>query len=239
MRCVMTALFAGLGFCIFAAFPASATTLYEKQRVCPVGDETYKSFGIGSTSSFGVRLDLQRMGPAAHLPHIECPNGFMVTKDESEYTAEEIAKLTPLVASAEFQAARTAEVPIVRVIMQERALGKSDADLRHWYFAAASEAEYFEAAQLRPGYLAKAVNAFDAWLALHSGHDEEWWVSSVRRADILRQSGRFDEAIAAAGALEAAHAAEDEFFLKVAAQIRRRAQAHDSEPARYEDGTPP
>jgi hypothetical protein len=227
---------AGLLAAIVFAATASATTTVPRDRVCPVGGETYKSFEIASTSRFGMRLDLEILGPQAHLPYVQCPNGFIVFKEEGEFTSEEIAKLTPIVASSEYQAARQSETPAMLVIMLRRALGESDTDLRHWFFKAATEAEYFEQDQLHQRYLAKAADVYDAYLSAHTEHDEDWWFASVRRADIARQLGRFDEASTAVAKLEAAHGSENAIYLKVAAQIQKKAAAHDPKPASYEDG---
>ena len=60
----------------FAAF-AQATTLFTVERTCPIGGAKYPSVEIGSTSQFGMRLDLRPNGPAAHLPWVKCPNGFI------------------------------------------------------------------------------------------------------------------------------------------------------------------
>jgi hypothetical protein len=224
---------------LIAATPAAATTTFPRERVCPVGGETYQSFEIASTSYSGIRLDLQRGGVGAFLPYVECPNGFIVYKDESKFTADEIAKLTPVVSSAEYQAARKADVPAVRVIMLQRAVGKSDADLRYWFFKAALEAEQSQVEALRHRHLEEAVEAHAAYLKEHTEHDDAWWFSAVRRADLLRQLARFDDVSAAIKDIRAAHGSENQIYLKVVAQIETRAAAHDANPAFYEDKDEP
>jgi hypothetical protein len=221
--------------------PAAATTMVPKERVCPIGGEKYKSFEIASTSYFGIRLDLQRTGVGAFLPYVECPNGFIVYKDESEFKTDEIAKLTPVVSSPEYQVARTNEMPAMRVVMLRRALGDDDATLRNWLFKAALEAEQNQQKELRLKYLAMAVNAYSDYLLGHSKHDSNWWFSAVRRADLLRQLSRFDEAIAVVKDIRAVNDSDDQnvpFFLKVAAQIEKQAAVQNAQPTAFEDQSP-
>jgi hypothetical protein len=216
------------------AVAASATTTIPKERVCPVGGEKYASFEIGSTSYWGIRLDLQRTGIGAYLPYVECPNGFVVYRDEAEFTAEEIAKLTPVVASAEYKALRESAPP-VRIVMLEGALGKSDADLRHWLFRASFETEREQADPSHRKYLTRATDAYGEWLKVHAEHDEEWWFCAVRHADLLRQSGRFAESAFAAKELRAAQPPKDTVLPQVIDQIEQKAAAGDSAPAQAED----
>ena len=57
---------------------AEATTMVAVDRTCPIGGEVYESFDIASTTQMGARLDRRPMGPAATIPWVECPNGFIV-----------------------------------------------------------------------------------------------------------------------------------------------------------------
>lgn len=219
---------------LLLASAAQATTTVPQERTCPVGGVKYESFAIASTSSFGMRLDLRRMGPIAFLPTIECPNGFVVYKDEAEFTPDEIAKLTPVVASGEYQKARGEEPVSYRIILLERALGKSDTDLRHLLLAAAFDAEDAKNEPQRQKYLALAEAAYTSFLAQHAGHDEDWWVASLRQAEIARQMGHFEDAEARVAALLKLGPAPEDGYLKVADQIGQKARAKVSEPQPYE-----
>jgi hypothetical protein len=230
---------AGAAILAVASFVVSAwaTTTISKERVCPVGGEKYESFEIASTSFRGIRLDLQRTGVGAYLPYVECPNGFIVFKDEDQFAADEIAKLTPVVAGVEYQVARRDEPPATRVVLLLRALGQTDVEMRHWLFRAAfeSESKGKELEPLRLKYLALAADAYGVYVKGHEIRDEAWWGAQVRRADLLRQLSRFDEAAALVAEMEKAHASENEFYLKVAAQILERAKVGDAQPADYKD----
>jgi len=231
----MRGLFGLALLCLFCATRAGATTLYELERVCPVGGQTYKSFGIGSTSRFGMRLDMRAVGPQGYLPVVECPNGFVVYKDEKEFTAAEIAKLTPVVEGDAYQRARTEEVVHYRIILLERALGTSDTDLRYLFLRAAFDAEDARREELRQKYLGMAADAYLAYLNGHPEHDDSWWTAKQLTAEIARQRGLFDQAIATIDSVGQATGLP-EWWPKVTAQIRARAQARDSAPAAYNGG---
>jgi hypothetical protein len=213
---------------------ARATTIEPIERVCPVGGAKYKSFEIMSTSSFGMRLDLRRIGPAASLPRIECPNGFVVFKEEKEFTPDELAKLTPVVAADEYQRARRDEPISYRIVLLKRALGQGDAELRDVILAAAFDAEDARNDSQRQKYLALAEAAYTAFLAQQAAHDLDWWVASLRQAEIARQRGHFDDAQARATALLKLGPAPKDWILQVADQIGQKARAKVSEPAAFQ-----
>jgi hypothetical protein len=218
---------------IAVATAANATTMFPIERTCPVGGEKYQSFEIASTSQFGMRLDLRPNGPAAHLPWVECPNGFVVWKDEKEFTREEIAKLTPIVASAEYQRMRREHVVAYRVVSMRRALGESDADLAWLLLKAAWEAEDARKEELRQLYLSEAHSAFVARATAKRSHDEEWWSCSIVAAEIDRQRGRFGESIAALEALPGGELKADDPKLTVIAQVKDLARKGDAKPADF------
>jgi hypothetical protein len=232
----MSRLFGALAVLLALCGGAQATTLMPVERTCPVGGAKYPSFEIGSTSSFGSRLDLRRIGPEGHLPTVECPNGFVVFKAEDEFTPAEIATLTPVVASAAYQAARRDEPIAARTVLLRRALGASEADLRHLLLLAAFQAEDAQHEDTRQKYLALAASAYDAFLAAHAVRDDEWWVATIRAAEIARQRGRFDDAIRIADSVAALTPPGDGWLGDVAKQIKARALAKDAVPAAYANG---
>ncbi|HEX4301967.1 MAG TPA: hypothetical protein VHZ78_04200 [Rhizomicrobium sp.] len=226
--------FAALAALLVLCGGAHATTLFPRDRTCPVGGETFKSFAIGSTSSFGARLDLRPMGPQAHLPTVECPNGFVVFKAEEDFTPAEIATLTPVVASATYQAARQTEPIAGRTVLLMQALGTDEAGLRNVLLLAAFEAEDAGAEDLRQKYLTRAAAAYDAFVAAHPAQDEDWWVAKLRAAEIARQQSRFDDAIRIADGLASLKPPGDGWFGDVAKQIKAKAVLKDAAPAPFE-----
>lgn len=216
--------------------PALATTMSEAQRTCPVGGETYASFEINSTSRFGTRLDLRPIGPAASLPWIECPNGFIVFKEEESFTPQEIETLTALVADPAFQEARTTHVPAYRAYLQHRALGADEGELAFALLYAAWEAEDAGKAEQRTAYLRDALAGFERWGATLPAGGEQWWSAALVGAEIRRQLGDFAGATAAVDALPTTGRAPDDVMRQVADQIRGLAEQRQAAPAEF---TPP
>lgn len=211
---------------------ANATTMFPVERVCPIGGEKYQSFEIGSTSQFGIRLDLRPIGPAAGLPWVECPNGFIVWKDEKAFTKEEIAKLTPVVAGAEYQRMRKDHAPAYRVVHLRRALGETDAALAWLILKAAWESEEINEPR-RQTYLAEAQPAMLARAKASATHDEEWWSASIVAAEIERQRSRFAESLALLDTMPVGELKTDDAKRAVIDQIRQHARRNNAKPEQF------
>ncbi|MDZ4152427.1 MAG: hypothetical protein U1E01_15210 [Methylicorpusculum sp.] len=207
-----------------------ATTLFPVERTCPVGGQKYRSVEIGSTSRFGMRLDLRPIGPAAHLPWAECPNGFVVFKD---FTKDEIAKLTPIVAGAEYQRMRKEHTTAYRVVYLRRSLGESDTDLSWLILKAAWGAEDRKMEKLRQQYLEEAYNAFIAQANTLVTHDDEWWSASILAAEIERQRHHFNESITLLEALPVSELPSDDLKHALISQIKGHAVKGDPKPTDY------
>ncbi len=226
------ALFASLAVVAIVA-SAQATTMMPVQKNCPIGGEKYESFEIMSTSQFGMRLDLRPNGPAAYLPWDRCPNGFVVWKDAKEFTPEEIAKLTSVVASEEYQRMRKEHATAYLVVHLQRALGVSEADLAWLILKAAWEAEDVKE-DLRQCYLAEAEPAMIARARSRTSHDEDWWSASLVAAEIERQRGRFAEALTLLAALPVNELKADDVKRAVIEQIKAHANRRNPRPADFE-----
>jgi hypothetical protein len=74
-----------------------------KTITCPIGGATFKSLVAYSAYYQGKRLDLRPFGNApSPLPVSQCPrNGFVMY--QSEFSADEIAKLRPIVLGADYR----------------------------------------------------------------------------------------------------------------------------------------
>lgn len=95
-----------VGLLLLGATPAAATKVLPKQISCPIGGEKFQYDAILSYSTFGERPDGKPFGTLIFpAPMPECPrNGFVMFRNE--FTAGEIARLTPLVATPEYRAMR-------------------------------------------------------------------------------------------------------------------------------------
>jgi hypothetical protein len=213
---------------------AEATTMLTVDRTCPIGGEVYESFEIASTTRMGARLDTRPMGPAAAIPWVECPNGFIVYKDEKEFTAAEIATLTPVVASDAYQQLRREHVAAYRVVHLQRALGMSDGDLAWLLLKAAWEAEDESRESLRQAYLVEAEAALEARAVAGTAGSDDWWTAQIVIAEVERQRSRFPEALAALDVLPTDQLPADDVRIRVIKQIRDHAARKDAKPAAIE-----
>jgi hypothetical protein len=212
---------------------ASAQTIYDIVRICPVGGERFGSSVVGPTMNPGVRLDLRPTGPEAQMPLVECPNGFVPFKGDGDYTSAEIAILTRVVASAHYQTVRKTEPRAARIILLQRALGMGEAEFRHTFLIAAFEAEDDGHEDVRQRYLTLAAAAYEAFLTAHPAQDEEWWIAKLRTAEIARQQSRFEDAIRIADSLASLKPPGDGRYGDVAKQIAAKAKLRDAAPADF------
>ena len=170
--------------------PAAASTFHEVIKACPIGGERFPFNELGSISAFGGLPDGMPIGsgrfPIA-LP--QCPgNGLVMYKD---YSKEEIARLTPVVVSAEYRAWRAADTPYYLAYRLAVALGDRSAP---WLLLSATwEAkERGEADPRARRYDAEFVTAI---AALPADYDtREAMALTARAANALRTLDRFEEA---------------------------------------------
>ena len=176
------------------AVPAADAT--KIKMTCPIGGSPFDYARPAASQAIGMRPDGKPYGPGqypAALP--ECPdNGLILYKD---YAPAEVEKLTPLVASAEYQALRGTDTAYYRAYWLMKALGESP-DKYLWVLLQASwEAESRPA--LRDRYLSEFV---EASAAIPARPDDVEWIGMEGRAiNALRELGRFDEAKARLAAL--------------------------------------
>jgi len=184
--------------------PASATTMFPQQFTCPMGGDVFEDYVIGSYSSFGQRPDGRAYGTLPVLPLVECPgNGFLLFEDA--FTPEEIALLTPLVGSAEYQAMRQGETPHHRAWWLMRALGREPEQLASALLVASWESD---------DDLARRVWYQRAFLEATAGiapDSDGWLLYQLRAANALRELGQFGDASALLARIGASNAwPEDE-----------------------------
>lgn len=174
-----------------AAGPAVAGLPVTETMKCPIGGADFKFTTTASYSTFGERPDGKPFGSWTFpLAIPECPdNGLVLYKD---YSAEEVAKLEPLIASEAYQALRKEDTPYYRAywLMKEMGLGP---ERYLWALLQASwEAE--ARPDLRKRYLAELAEA-SGKVPPRPG-DLNWIGMEGRAINALRELGRFDEALA-------------------------------------------
>ena len=98
---------------LLGAAPAGATTFAPKDFVCPVGGEAFTADMVASNSTFGARPDGKPYSPLPVVPRAECPgNGFVLFR--LDFTPDEIAILSKVVTSPEYEAMRASETQYYR-----------------------------------------------------------------------------------------------------------------------------
>jgi hypothetical protein len=169
---------------------ASATTYYQETVKCPIGGEKFKRMAVGSNSTFGTRLDGMPYSPLPIYPIPECPgNGFLIF--QPDFTKAEVDRLTPLVASQEYQAMRVTETPHFRARWLMQAMEMETAVLLWMQLQASWESagDWDRKARYLEEYIAQATGWNHA-----SADPDEWFYHNAHAANALRELGRFEEA---------------------------------------------
>jgi hypothetical protein len=174
---------------LFVSGPAQATTIYPQKFVCPVGGQKFRADVIGSMTSWGQRPDGRRYGTTPIVPLTECPgNGFIFFDDKFE--PDEVAKLTPLVLSPEYQAMRKSDTPRFRAWWLMDHLGRDPFDLTFALLGATWEADGEPGKKSR--YQRMLVDAA-AKLPWAEDKRSNWFWLNLRAANALRELGEFDK----------------------------------------------
>lgn len=165
-----------------------ATTVYSETFTCPIGGEMFEDSVIGSYSSFGQRPDGRPYGTLPIYPVTECPsNGFPLF--QKAFSEQEIATLTPIVASAEFKAMRVSETPNYRVWFLASAINPDPTIAANILLRASWESDLN--AERKARYQRKFVEAVDA---VPSSEIEDWFFLNLRAANAQRELGDFPAA---------------------------------------------
>lgn len=190
----MRAIILGLAM-LGCATPALATTVFNYQETCPVGGEQFETFGYGSYTTFGARLDGRPYGSSQFPLNIPvCPgNGFVLYKGASEFTPEQIAVLTPYVAG-DYRAIAN-ETTHYRAAQLARVAGEP-VSTQAWLMLQASWQASDQDAPLFERYQSEFLALAEVALSEGSPANTEWWMMQFRAANAERQLGRFDAGLA-------------------------------------------
>lgn len=192
---VRLALAAGLAL---SASGSMATTWAEVTLKCPIGGKKFKTSSMASNSYFGQRPDGRPYSPMPVTPLFECPdNGFVLYKEK--FSQDEIARLTPLVASAEYQAMRQTETQYYRAWWLMEQVGASRLGRISNLMVAGWESD--SDAPRKARYQAAFVTAVGAF-ERDPASPVDWFWLNLRAANALRELGRFDESTARLDAID-------------------------------------
>ncbi len=173
--------------------PAQAMTLGVKEFTCPIDGKKFKATVARSGTSFGMRLDLKRIGPIAQpWPMPACPgNGFTLYK--RKFTKAEIAKLRKIVATPAFKAVRAANTNYYVAAWLQEKMGARPHRVALYYLRATWEAERGDKARHRR-YLEMTLRYFKAHLKGGDLNDRRNHAAALLAANLERRLGRFDAA---------------------------------------------
>lgn len=158
---------------------------------CPVGGKEFQFTPPGRSPAAGARPDGKPYSAAAApAPLPECPdNGLVLFKD---YTAEEAAKLEPLIASDAYKALLTDDTSYYRAQWLMRELGVEPQDYLFVLLQAAWQGD--RKPELRARYLAQFAE--ETAKLEPKPEDLNWLGMEGRAVNALRELGRFEEAAA-------------------------------------------
>ena len=177
-----------------SASMAQASAPVRRPMTCPIGGQQFEFVTVESIVSWGERPDGKPYG-SFPLEVPECPgNGLVLYKD---YSAEEVAKLEPLVASDAYQALRKEDVAFYRAYWLMTQMGVPSGArliaLQRATWAADGKPE------LRARYLAEFAE--ETAKLPRKPEDVNWVGMEGRAINALRELGRFEEAAARLGKL--------------------------------------
>ncbi len=167
--------------------PLWATTVYPETFTCPIGGEVFQDHVVGSYSSFGQRPDGRAYGTLPIYPVTECPGNGFILFDE-QFTAEEIAILTPLVESDAYQAMRQSETAQFRSWWLMRAVRRDTNRLASAMLQASWETDDDLVRKRR------YQQAFIDAVAAIDQADEAWLFYTLRAVNALRELSQFEQA---------------------------------------------
>jgi hypothetical protein len=174
--------------------PSHATTFAEVDFTCPIGGEKFKDHVMMSTSIFGRRLDFKPIPLVSIAAYPKCPrNGFVLF--EREFTAEQIEKLTPVVATAEYQSLAKANATHYLAAHLKKALGAPKPEIAHELLLSIFEGEDANTGD-RALYLKETVEALDLATPELKPGTHEWHDNVYLGAELQRQRGEFTDAAA-------------------------------------------
>jgi hypothetical protein len=182
---------AGVGLFVSAASALSPAV--EQKWTCPYDGTEFRSFLVGSPGSLDNGLDLEPyFSRSPFWVRASCPtNGFVFYKDSFDH--EELERLRPLILSESFQALRR-DTPHFRMAYILAQTGASLEDVASALLKATR-------ANIDPvdykRYAAALLERFPALLERGRNPDEQAILRALR-TELLRRSGRLDEAGASA-----------------------------------------
>lgn len=169
--------------------------VYEEEIRCPIGDEKFKAFYLGTHSTYGRHLDWE---PVSYMrfpvPIPVCPsNGFVVTK--KNYSKEELEKLKKVIESKTYKDIYGQKHATFYLYAKIKELNEEKFDDYWWlYLNATWEADNCKNKVRYKEYALETISAGNTRLAELKDSEELYWVLKTVTADMYRRIGDFKSA---------------------------------------------
>lgn len=181
---------ADLGKSMSARVSADLIAFRELEFVCPLGGEKFKEVRAASAALVGRFLDKRPDTVVPWQPIARCPgNGFVLFA--SKFSPEELRKLEPVVASADYQGLRAKETNHFLAAHLLQALNAPDREIAFALLQASGETR--DAEQQRR-YLEDALSHYRRSLATLYREAGAWVDDQLIAGDLERRLGQFPQA---------------------------------------------
>lgn len=196
MRHFLTLLLAAGAAGLFAASSTLAGTPYTARATCPVDGRVFTYTATASLSTFGAELDGKTMASwTMPMPLPQCPGSLFPVYKET-FTAEEAARIRALVETPEYQAVKDEASYFVFWFVRERLEPPAEGLDRPWPLVQATWQARDNPDQYRR-YVELALPMLDEAMAgLREREPSDWWFMQTIAANLSRQAGDFDAALA-------------------------------------------
>lgn len=171
---------------------ANGYHVYEKEVKCPIGDEKFKAFYLGTHSTYGRHLDWE---PVSYMrfpvPLPVCPsNGFVITKDA--YSIEETEKLKKIIESKTYKDLYAQKHATFYLYAKIKELNEEKFDDYWWlYLNATWEADNCKNKVRYKEYALEVISAGKKRLAELKDSEHLYWILKIVTADMYRRIGDF------------------------------------------------
>lgn len=183
---------------LFTSAPAWSGTEFPVEMKCPVGGEKFKQLRRLAWTEYGKRPDGKVYSNwQSPTPLAECPSNKLLIVNE--YTKDDIAKLGPLIASAEYLGLRKTESPYYGAAWLFRKLGREPKWVMGMMQRAGWESDQQPERKLR--YMREMVDQARIAAGRETPDSMPWWQVNWMIINALRELGAYDEAVAALAAL--------------------------------------
>jgi len=194
------------GIMLMTRTQATALTIYEADKTCPLCAAEFNAHLAGSGTQFGMRLDLKPLGAiAAPWPVAVCPKCHFVLLGE-DFSDSELAKLKAFVQTKEYQAWGETRSSYFLVAKLLATLGRDDLTLAHVYLKASWQEERKK--KFLTEDLQLSLKHFEAFLKAGPPNDKknpnegkeendaagDYQTAQLLKGELLRRLTRFDEA---------------------------------------------